>query len=126
VAAARIDEWRDVEKHLNPDTPEPLFRALDGNYACRYLPQERSIYLLFSEVRDDEELAPISEFFPTALAFAEQSEARRLVLDIRENSGGNLDLNGPVRTGPGSRPIFLQRPPWLIAWAVVMANWKPR
>lgn len=90
------DGWRDVEKYLDPAVPEPLFRRLDGSYACRYLPRERAVYLSFNEIRDDVELPPIAEFFPDALAFAEESDAERLVLDIRENSGGNLDLNGPV------------------------------
>ena len=87
--------WSDVEKYLNPGVPEPLFRALDGNYACRHLPRERAVYL-FAEVRDDEDLPPIAEFFPRSLAFAEASGAERLVLDIRENGGGNLDLNAPI------------------------------
>lgn len=92
-------DWSDVEKFLNPEVPEPLFRGLDGNYACRYLPRERAVYLLFSEVRDEEDGPPIAEFFPRVLAFAERSDADRLVLDIRENSGGNLDLNGPILRG---------------------------
>ncbi|MFW6084743.1 MAG: hypothetical protein ACODAA_05965 [Gemmatimonadota bacterium] len=89
-------DWTDIEKYLNPEVPEPLFRTLDGNYACRYLPRERAVYLVFNEVRDGEDLPPIGEFFPEALAFAERTPAERLVLDIRENGGGNLDLNAPV------------------------------
>lgn len=89
-------EWTDIEKHLNPDVPEPLFRRLDGNYACRHLPRERTVYIVFNEVRDDEDLPPIADFFPAALTFAERSPAERLVLDIRENGGGNLDLNAPI------------------------------
>lgn len=94
------DDWADAEKYLRPAVPEPLFRSIDaGNYGCRYLPDERAIYILFSEVRDDEEIGPIAEYFPRVLAFAEQSGAERIVLDIRENSGGNLDLNGPILRG---------------------------
>lgn len=94
------DDWADAEKYLRPDVPEPLFRSIDaGNYACRYLPGERAVYLLFSEVRDDDTIGPIAEYFPRALDFAEHSDAERLVLDIRENSGGNLDLNGPIIRG---------------------------
>lgn len=93
-------DWVDAEKFLRPAVSEPLFRSIDaGNYACRYLPDERAVYVLFSEVRDDDAIGPIAEYFPRVLAFAEQSGAERLVLDIRENSGGNLDLNGPIIRG---------------------------
>lgn len=93
-------DWVDAEKFLRPAVSEPLFRSIDaGNYACRYLPDERAVYVLFSEVRDDDAIGPIAEYFPRVLSFAEQSGAERLVLDIRENSGGNLDLNGPIIRG---------------------------
>lgn len=93
-------DWADAEKFLRPAVPEPLFRSIDaGNYGCRYLPDERAVYILFSEVRDDDAIGPIAEYFPHVLDFAERSDAERLVLDIRENSGGNLDLNGPILRG---------------------------
>lgn len=91
-------EWRDVYKVVNPDAVEPLYRRLDGNYACVWLPDSGVLYVLFSEVRDDDELS-IADFFGRVYGFARQVEPDRFVLDIRENSGGNLDLNGPVLRG---------------------------
>ena len=92
-------EWRDVDDVLNPGAL-PLYRQLDGNYAFEWLPEEGILYVAFSEVRDDEELdETISEFFARVFAFVRDHDVERFVLDLRENSGGNLDLNGPVIHG---------------------------
>jgi hypothetical protein len=87
--------WRDVDKLLNPGVPEPLYRRLDGNYACAWLPDEHVLYVLFNEIRDDGDTS-IAEFFDRVGEFARRLAPDKFVLDIRENSGGNLDLNGPV------------------------------
>lgn len=90
--------WRDVDKLLNPDVAEQLYRRLDGNYACAWLPDQRVLYVLFSEVRDNGDMS-IAEFFGRVYDFARRAAPDKFVLDIRENSGGNLDLNGPVLRG---------------------------
>lgn len=92
------EEWRDVDEVVNPDATEPLYRRLEGNYACAWLPDNQVLYVLFSAVRDDDDLS-IADFFSRVYDFARQVEPARFVLDIRENSGGNLELNGPVLRG---------------------------
>jgi hypothetical protein len=87
--------WRDADKLLNPGVPEALYRRLDGNYACAWLPDDRVLYVLFSEVRDDGDMS-IAAFFDRVSDFARRVVPEKFVLDIRDNSGGNLELNGPV------------------------------
>ncbi len=100
--------WIDVNQLLSPDVAEPLYRRLNGNYACAWLPDVRLLYVLFNEVRDQEGQS-IAEFFSSVYDFARHVEPDRFVLDIRENSGGNLDLNGPVMRGLIATPS-LDRP----------------
>ena len=90
--------WIDVDKLLFPDVPEPLYRRLDGNYACAWLPDARLLYVVFNQTRDEDD-SSIAEFFGGVYDFARRTEPNKFVLDIRENSGGNLDLNGPVVRG---------------------------
>lgn len=99
--------WRDANALLNPDATEPLYRRLDGNYACAWLPDERLLYVVFAEIRDDDD-SSIAEFFGGVYDFARQVQPDRFVLDIRENSGGNLDLNGPVLRGLIATPALDQ------------------
>lgn len=101
--------WGDVDNLLNPDVPETLANSLDGGYACAWLPGTRSVYVLFSTVRDDSDGPTIAAFFERVYAFARDAGAERLVLDLRENSGGNLDLVGPVIRGLIASPA-LDRP----------------
>ena len=92
-------DWVDADQLLSPG-PLPLYRSLDGNYAFEWLPEEGLLYVVFNEVRDDEDLdETIAEFFGRVFAFVKNHDVERFVLDLRENSGGNLDLNGPVLHG---------------------------
>lgn len=90
--------WRDMDWIVNPGVVKPLYRRLDGNYACAWLPEDRILYVLFSQVRDDGDLT-IAEFFGRVYDFARQVKPEKFVLDIRDNSGGNNYLNGPVVRG---------------------------
>lgn len=103
-----LADWRDVETVLSPDVTDPLYQRLDGNYACAWLPDEAVLYVLFDEVHDDDDVT-IADFFGGVYDFARRVEPGKLVLDIRENSGGNLDLNGPILRGLIATP-FLDRP----------------
>lgn len=96
--------WRDVNNLLNPDVPEILANSLDGNYGCAWLPEDGTVYVMFSEIRDDPGAPSIAAFFDSVYAFTRNAPADRLVLDLRENSGGNLDLVGPVIRGVIAMP----------------------
>lgn len=101
--------WADVNNLLDPDAPETLANSMDGNYGCAWLPDFRTVYVPFSETRDDPDGPSIEAFFDSVYAFARGASADRLVLDLRQNSGGNLDLVGPVIRGIIASPA-LDRP----------------
>lgn len=73
--------WRDVDKLLNPDVDEPLYRLLDGNYACSWLPDDQLLYVMFSEIRDDND-STIEEFFGDVYEFASVVRRSKFVLDL--------------------------------------------
>lgn len=91
-------EWEDADVTIAPG-PKPLYRTLDGNYAFRWLAGDRIAWVAFSEVRDAEEGESIEAFFGRVFRAVDTLPAEKLVLDLRENSGGNNDLNGPVLRG---------------------------
>jgi hypothetical protein len=76
--------------------PTPLaFAEPTRIYWSRDLPEARTAYLQYNAVVDmpDE---PIAAFFPRAIAAASASAADRLVIDVRNNGGGNNFLNRPI------------------------------
>jgi len=91
------EEWMDADE-LTTDAPDPLYRSIESNYGYRYVRRDSMGYVWFGEIRD-EGGDSIEEFFGRVFRDLEARSARRLVLDMRENAGGNLDLNGPVLRG---------------------------
>lgn len=91
------EDWIDVDQELNPEE-KPLYRRFGDNYDFEYLNRDRILYVWFETIRDDGD-ETIAEFFDRVYRFAEQNAVDRFILDLRENSGGNLDLNGPVLHG---------------------------
>lgn len=89
--------WIDVDQELNPGQ-KPLYRRFDRNYDFEYLNEERIIYVWFGTIRDEDDIT-IAEFFSRLFTFIQEHEVERFILDLRENSGGNLELNGPVLHG---------------------------
>jgi hypothetical protein len=92
------NEWLDAD--FAQEGPKPLYRSADGNYSLTHLEDERLAYVYFESVRDDEG-ETIAEFCERVFAFveAEDNDIQKLVLDIRENGGGNNYLNQPLLHG---------------------------
>lgn len=77
----------------------PLYLAeLEKKYMFTYLPEQKLVYVRQSQVQD-EESEPISDFYQRVFAFIDSSEVKKMVLDVRLNSGGNNYKNKPVVTG---------------------------
>jgi len=89
-------EWRDAD--YDQLRPEPLYREADGNYSLTYLEDEQLVYVYFDSVRDDEGES-LAGFCERLFAFVDEHPTTRLVLDIRENGGGNNYLNQPLLHG---------------------------
>jgi hypothetical protein len=95
------DGWVD----LRDSTPEWLSR-LSETYWFSYLPEGRLLYCQLNAVREREE--PFDAFFARMLAAADAEGARRLVLDLRHNNGGDGDYV-PAIVRPLLRSRFDER-----------------
>ncbi|HWC64523.1 MAG TPA: hypothetical protein VG777_00465, partial [Thermoanaerobaculia bacterium] len=80
-------------------TAAPLWLRHAGDlHAMEYLPESRLLYVAYNAVAD----APgdtASAFFARVFRFADEHAVDRVVLDIRNNSGGNNYLNAPLVRG---------------------------
>lgn len=76
--------------------PEPLSEALDErNFWFDYLKEDRMVYLQFNTVYDTPE-ETIRQFSERLLAFVEEHPVETLVIDLRNNRGGNQSLALPL------------------------------
>jgi hypothetical protein len=66
----------------------PYLDSLEKHYYFRYLPDERVVYVRYSQVFPDPS-ENIEDFFNRVFAFVDANEVDRLVLDVRLNGGGN-------------------------------------
>ena len=78
-------------------TPHYL-QELDKHYYFKYLPEEKAVYVRYSQVVPDHS-EPIDVFYQRVFDFIEANEVDRLVLDVRLNGGGNNFNNKAVVAG---------------------------
>jgi tetratricopeptide (TPR) repeat protein len=81
-----------------PETlAEPLPRYLRNaalSYWFDHLPDERTVYVQFNQVRDDPQ-EPFVDFTRRLFGFLDDQQVERLIIDIRWNDGGNTFLEMP-------------------------------
>jgi len=88
-------EWLDARDQS--ETPLWL-QQLDRNYFYEYLPEEKTVYVRHSKIRNDS-TQNIAEFYEEVYGFIATQEVEKMVLDLRLNGGGNNYLNKPIVTG---------------------------
>ena len=96
--SGRADTWwgaRDGWVDLRDGAAEPLWLSrLTETYWFSYLPEGELLYCQLNEIQERGE--SLDAFFARALAAADSLNARRFVLDLRHNGGGNGDLNRAI------------------------------
>jgi tetratricopeptide (TPR) repeat protein len=76
--------------------PLPLWRKDPQNpYWFEYLKDSQTLYLQYNAVEDKSE-EKLADFFHRVFAFIDANPVDRLVIDIRNNGGGNGYLNWPL------------------------------
>ena len=79
--------------------PLPLWRKDQQNpYWFEYLKDSRTLYLQYNAV-EDKTGETLADFFHRVFAFIDANPVDRLVIDIRNNGGGNGYLNWPLIYG---------------------------
>ncbi len=92
------DKWwgsRDGWVDLRDRAPVPLWLCrLTESYWFSHVPEGELLYCQFNEIQERGE--DFGAFFARALAAADSFDARRFVLDLRHNGGGDGDLNRTI------------------------------
>ncbi len=73
-------------------------QQLDKHYYFKYLPEEKTVYVRYSQVVPDP-AESIPDFYQRVFDFVENNEVARFVLDVRLNGGGNNFNNKTVVKG---------------------------
>jgi hypothetical protein len=89
--------WVDAREASGAALPLWLKNAADL-YAMDYLSDRRLLCVSYNAVADKPG-EPVAEFFARVFRFAAEHPVDRIVLDIRNNSGGNNFLNAPIVRG---------------------------
>lgn len=78
-----------IWKHQPDQSSLPLYRQRTwDNYWMRYLDAQRTLYVAFNQVRDKSD-EPFDAFGARVLGFISTHAVDRLVIDLRNNSGGD-------------------------------------
>lgn len=84
--------WVDA-RGTSAATPALRWRQPGRAYWSEYLAEHRTLYIQYDRVNDAPHGPGVHAFFDQALATADRQQVERLILDIRENSGGEGGLN---------------------------------
>ncbi|MCE7997139.1 MAG: tetratricopeptide repeat protein [Roseivirga sp.] len=77
----------------------PLWlKNLKQPYSFDYLPNDKALYVRQNQIRNGHG-ETIHQFYQRVFEFTEQNEVDKLILDLRQNSGGNNYLNKPAILG---------------------------
>jgi hypothetical protein len=107
----------------------PLYlRHPDQNYAFEYLPDSQTLYVQYNRSQDMQGES-VSQFGERVLAALESKPVRTLVVDLRFNTGGNLELGSPVMkklqaASNGRRVFILTGRATFSAGLAHVAEWK--
>jgi Tetratricopeptide repeat len=86
-------DWAD----LAGGAAQPLWRRQpDRIYWFAYLPEDRTVYVAYRAVASPPHGPSNREFWDSVFASVDHNQAERLVIDVRENTGGNGFLNRHV------------------------------
>jgi hypothetical protein len=93
--------------------PKPLPLHLDGPfqyaYWNKYVAAQRLLYFQYNACKDDDRVGPFATFAAGTLAFVDQHQVDRFVVDLRSNQGGNSAILEPLIAGLASRPALAGR-----------------
>jgi hypothetical protein len=88
-----------VQANAKSTAPEPLaFKKNDEEFWFEYVPEKKMVYFQFNEVANKPD-QPFEKFCGELFAFIDTKPVEYLVIDMRNNSGGNNFLNRPLVHG---------------------------
>lgn len=98
-------DWLDSKQ-----TPAaPLYQQRQDEYYWYVYTPDKVLYIHLKFVLNAEKGETLADFFNRAFAFAEAHDAEKVVLDIRNNGGGNNTLTQPIIQNIVMRPSLNRR-----------------
>ena len=91
-------EWTDARATVSPQKDIPYSFESDRAFDFTYWPEVDTVYAVYNQVRDEED-ETVAQFAQRLFSFIETRQAERLILDMRNNGGGNNYLNQPLLHG---------------------------
>jgi hypothetical protein len=86
-----------------PHAPVPLYRSRPNSYYWyRFLNDSQTMYIQYNRCEEDPQL-PFAKFASEVLAEIDRKNPRRVVIDLRQNTGGNSAVIDPLKRGLASR-----------------------
>ncbi len=85
------------------------FRHLDRFYWAERIPAARAVYLQYNRAQDQPGRETVAEFGTAFLQDLERAPFEKLVIDLRFNTGGNLELADPFFRRLAALPLAQQR-----------------
>jgi len=115
----------------NPQADYPRWMTEEAPYIFEYLENENAVYLIYGAVESLED-DPIDQFAERLFQFIEENDIERLIIDVRNNGGGDNTLNAPFVHGviasklnrPGGIYVLVGRQTFSAAQN--FANWMER
>ena len=91
------DDFHDADAFVS--TPKPRYRDFDDNFDYVHYPEHDAIYFYFGEIRDSDD-ETIASFSDRLFGEIDSDSISKLIIDLRENNGGNLYLVQPLMHAP--------------------------
>lgn len=85
--------WVSLENHI-PQKPFYLKNCYTP-YWFEYLPKTKTLWFQYNQVLNDP-AKPYPQFLDSLFRFIAQNEVEKLVIDLRNNNGGNGELSSPL------------------------------
>ena len=106
--------------HLQP----PLFEVGPAAqyYSFRYLTDSKTLYIQYNRCDNDPNL-PFRDFVSKVFAQADEEKPKKVIVDLRRNSGGNSQVIRPLKSELESRrlPVYVLIGPTTFSSAIINA-----
>ena len=105
VAERGTLEWLDA-RTLAGNKPPLAVQRPEDYYWFEYLEDSQTLYLKYNRCTNQKDKPSIKKFAKAVFDVVDRNPVERFVLDIRHNTGGNMDLNRPIIEGIRERPTI--------------------
>ena len=87
-------EYEETCEYINTKTVDVLLGRYDKYYDCEYLTDHKALYFVYNVCADMEDQS-FAEFNNEMMNMLEQEAPDKIIIDLRNNSGGNSEILNP-------------------------------